>query len=1214
MSNDCYRSYTNKSNLKQFEKCEEIAHDDTVSNNSVEVNNLRKSQRHCESQQINHNKCIICGKSSNKKVTALCEIGQDRSEFLLQAAKYFEDAVYTKICTFNSSEDLLASKIKYHASCFREYERKYERSQKKTTNKLMENSSECSSELEKIMNEIFESIKPRIYLGEHFSLRDISNMIVQKYGSHFTVKNSKIKSCLIDYFGENIAFVYPKEKNKAQIFFSSQIKYHPIESQVKNCVEECADILLNSLKEMDFNLKDKLCNENELKEAWMNQIIPEPFLIFFSRFFQCSQKDIQQKFTDFDDETPHDSSIKSIRIKSLFQIMYYVKKGGRVDTPLHILLGIFVYTYTKSKSTLSVLNRLGLTVSYDEILRIRARLATFIIENHQNKVPLPYHFNTRNYVTAAFDNFDCNEATISGLNSTHDTVIVVFQDLNTNEDGRNCSYPELNLKKRERVLTNLLECQKLIHYRKTDNSVDLPSSYKVCSLDQVVNHEEFTNNFNIFDIIWLLSRIDISEYDKGKVSIHNSAEQVIPSWSPFNSVMIEDNRPVQNVGFLPILPFPVTDYSTVYTCLLNFKNLLSSLEQSYLPVFCDEGVYKIARHITLTHKEEFDKIILCLGGFHITKVLHGCIGKYLNESGIKNLFIETELFGMNVINQILEGKHYARCVKAYNYLGEAFRRLQIEEFITEENLIDCENEIVQIILFKESFSTGDFHECKGILSNLKKVESSLSEKFKEFILKRCQESQTFRYWNNVLILIDLMHDLIRADRMGDWELHLATIKKLLPVFHAMDRTNYSRWCSVYLEDMLSLQEQAPEVYRQFMKGRFTVKKSPVPFTSVASDQALEQTINRAFKSISGVIGSTKNKETVTVWEITRHEFLAIGNFLKEATTLINQDEQCTHHEFSKASTEISESSVEKILTYVESRRANPFKSGSHKLQNLITEELVQPEIAIELLNIFEKGVTLYKEFRIERFITREKCLSAVISRNNFPNFKSTIAHDSKKCNKKRKWPTCLIIDVMLVLRKIGFKNSRHFKDLADNFCKYVFNQSMIHNTKRIDFIFDSYFSYSIKSSEHLRRTKSESINYCTISEETFVPKQEEKFWSSSHNKILLQKFIRSFINQTDAFARIEIICSTINDLQCISNSSSTESLEILQRTDVEEADHKIIIHIKHAIDKGYEHVYLVSSDTDVIVLALYFMKEYVACGLKASITQKYKFIMLHHKF
>lgn len=64
--------------------------------------------------------------------------------------------------------------------------------------------------------------------------------------------------------------------------------------------------------------------------------------------------------------------------------------------------------------------------------------------------------------------------------------------------------------------------------------------------------------------------------------------------------------------------------------------------------------------------------------------------------------------------------------------------------------------------------------------------------------------------------------------------------------------------------------------------------------------------------------------------------------------------------------------------------------------------------------------------------------------------------------------TCLVIDVMLVIRKM-WRGSVKFKDLADKFCLYLINKANVQNTTAIVLVFDSYFEKSLKSSEHQRR-------------------------------------------------------------------------------------------------------------------------------------------------
>lgn len=252
--------------------------------------------------------------------------------------------------------------------------------------------------------------------------------------------------------------------------------------------------------------------------------------------------------------------------------------------------------------------------------------------------------------------------------------------------------------------------------------------------------------------------------------------------------------------------------------MLNFKDLLNQVQQKYLPVTCDEGVYRIARQITLTHEKEFENIVLVLGNFHLIKVVLSCIGKYLKNSGVDNIFIETGLFGVNVTDQILAGTNYARSVKAYSYLCEALQRMQLDEFLTEERLAKYEDQIITIELLRENYAANDIDSCPQLAKEFKETCSELLSEFRDFVVKRCKESELYNYWNSVVILINLMQNLIRADRTGDWDLHLETVEKLLPIFHVMDRTNYSRWCSVYFQDMMALNKKHRKYKSNSKKG------------------------------------------------------------------------------------------------------------------------------------------------------------------------------------------------------------------------------------------------------------------------------------------------------------------------------------------------------------------------------------------------------------
>jgi len=52
--------------------------------------------------------------------------------------------------------------------------------------------------------------------------------------------------------------------------------------------------------------------------------------------------------------------------------------------------------------------------------------------------------------------------------------------------------------------------------------------------------------------------------------------------------------------------------------------------------------------------------------------------------------------------------------------------------------------------------------------------------------------------------------------------------------------NYARWVPIHWQDMMSLDQQHPDVVREFHRGNFFIHKSKREFSALAIDQAHEQ--------------------------------------------------------------------------------------------------------------------------------------------------------------------------------------------------------------------------------------------------------------------------------------------------------------------------------------------------------------------------------------
>jgi len=91
---------------------------------------------------------------------------------------------------------------------------------------------------------------------------------------------------------------------------------------------------------------------------------------------------------------------------------------------LHIMNSQAIYEACRSATLITSFNGYRLCISYDEVQRHHNDMGRFIVESSSDEVPFPSHFGSSQFTIAAFDNFDHDEATLSGIGVSHDTVSV----------------------------------------------------------------------------------------------------------------------------------------------------------------------------------------------------------------------------------------------------------------------------------------------------------------------------------------------------------------------------------------------------------------------------------------------------------------------------------------------------------------------------------------------------------------------------------------------------------------------------------------------------------------------------------------------------------------------------------------------------------------------------------------------------------------------
>lgn len=196
---------------------------------------------------------------------------------------------------------------------------------------------------------------------------------------------------------------------------------------------------------------------------------------------------------------------------------------------------------------------------------------------------------------------------------------------------------------------------------------------------------------------------------------------------------------------------------------------------------------------------------------------------------------------------------------------------------------------------------------------------------------------------------------LKAERTGNWKLHLSRMAAMLPHFFSMDRQNYARYLPIYLADMNQLEVTHPDVFNEFATGNHSISRSGQPFSQVSTDMALEQSINAESKSRGVVIGISKSPAALEWWFFTIHERASINSALK-AMYGLQDGKQTSHKEATPRRVKRDEEDVKKMMgCFSSGLMTDPFKNDSDALLNIATRVVLPEDVAQNLVRSTEKG-------------------------------------------------------------------------------------------------------------------------------------------------------------------------------------------------------------------------------------------------------------------
>ena len=281
-------------------------------------------------------------------------------------------------------------------------------------------------------------------------------------------------------------------------------------------------------------------------------------------------------------------------------------------------------------------------------------------------------------------------------------------------------------------------------------------------------------------------------------------DQMISSWTGFNIKIRSDIAVSQDtVSYLPTINAPATEMSTVNEVLQRTLAIMHSLQLERIVCVFDQAPYAKAAEV-IWKQEKFKSIIIRMSVFHTICNLLSIIGKQFQDAGLRDLFVESDVIAEGSVSGVMDGRRYNRAVRLHKLVYEERMRLAWKNFFPwlEENhardvhyLDEAQKSIAS---FHSNVSQGSFQE---VLEN--ESCTHILKLFQVYLESLRDEHSLSAFWMSYVDMSEVMLALIRASREGNWMLHPAAIRQMIPWCFAYDKVNYACFLTYYYA-MMSL--------------------------------------------------------------------------------------------------------------------------------------------------------------------------------------------------------------------------------------------------------------------------------------------------------------------------------------------------------------------------------------------------------------------------
>lgn len=394
-------------------------------------------------------------------------------------------------------------------------------------------------------------------------------------------------------------------------------------------------------------------------------------------------------------------------------------------------------------------------------------------------------------------------ATLSGKDTLHDTVGIIYQNKNGEEieknENPNALLPSSSQRKRRRVFDVLDD--EIEPYRKKPK------------LSEVLDFPIFSIKMDKYKYI--------QRFDNIWIMLLALVETEIPMWTGWNNQMSSNVLPIQNICYLPPINESPTSVSVVAHTLKLAQNIASECQQQYISVTYDLAIAKLAMQIQSEERPKYNNVFIQLGAFHIQMAFFKAVGKYIEESGGPYILAESGVLASGALKGFLTGTHYNRCKRIHPMFAAAFQILHFRAYLDANKI--CTDDVINelTLIQKENLAESSF---SPFLVEILNVYEKYYQETEEGV-----HGATAKYWITNINFIKLFQEFSRSIRTNDLDLYIYCLFKIAVLMFSMNHQNYDRWILKYYANLVNVKNTHPGLEETLLNGGISIRRTAKSF-------------------------------------------------------------------------------------------------------------------------------------------------------------------------------------------------------------------------------------------------------------------------------------------------------------------------------------------------------------------------------------------------